>query len=42
MNIDLSILASAKFGWIFIWSEIILLYVLFLVIHRIAEKHHKK
>ena len=38
---DLSILADSKFGWIFIWAEIVLLYVLFLIIHRIAEKHKK-
>jgi len=41
-NIDLSILIDPKFGWILIWSEIIILYSLFLVLHRIAEKRHKK
>ncbi len=39
---DISILANAKFGWVFIWSEILILYILFLIIHRIAEKHGKK
>jgi len=39
---DLSILANAKFGWIFVWSEIIIIYIIFLFIHRIAEIYHKK
>ena len=39
---DFTILADAKFGWAFIISEIVLLYVMFLVIHRIVERRLKR
>jgi hypothetical protein len=38
---DLSILANPKFGWIFIWSQIILLYLGFLYFHRVVERKRK-
>jgi hypothetical protein len=38
---SLSILANAKFGWIFIWTEIILIYLAFLWFHRIVAKQQK-
>ena len=36
--IDLSILADNKFGWIYVWGQIIIFYALFLYIHRKVEK----
>jgi len=36
--VDFTILASDKFGWAFIISEIIILYLAFLVIHRVIER----
>ena len=40
MNLD--ILADTKFGWTFIVSEILILYVIFLVVHRVIEKRVKR
>ena len=39
---DFTILADAKFGWTFIVAEITLLYLLFLVLHRLVDHHRKK
>ena len=39
---NLTFLASPKFGWIFIWTEIILIYLLFLYLHRVVERKRKK
>jgi len=38
---NLNILANAKFGWIFVISEIIIFYTMFLFLHRIVEKAYK-
>ncbi len=37
----LSFLASPKFGWIFVWTEIVLIYLAFLWFHRIAQRKRK-
>ena len=39
---DIKILADARFGWIFVISEIVFLYSLFLIIHRIVERKLRK
>ena len=38
---NFSILANPKFGWIFIWTEIILIYLAFLWFHRVVEKKRR-
>lgn len=38
---DLTFLANPKFGWLFIWTEIILIYLAFLRLHRIVERKYK-
>lgn len=38
---DLTFLANPKFGWVFIWAEIILLYLAFLWFQRVAERKRK-
>lgn len=38
---DFTILADTRFGWAFVISEIILLYLLFLLIHRLVERKLK-
>jgi len=39
---DFTILAEARFGWAFVISEIVLLYLLFLFLHRIVERRLKR
>jgi hypothetical protein len=40
--VDFTILADKTFGWVFVVSEIILLYLLFLALHRVVEQRLKK
>lgn len=37
-----SFLADARFGWIFVWSEIVLVYLAFLYLHRVVERKRKQ
>lgn len=39
---DFTILADPKFGWIFVISEILILYIIFLFVHRIVENKIKR
>jgi len=39
--VNLEFLASAKFGWIFIWSQIVLIYLAFIWFHKLVEKRNK-
>ncbi|MFC1699471.1 hypothetical protein ACFL1I_05890 [Candidatus Omnitrophota bacterium] len=38
---SLEFLANAKFGWIFVWLEILLVYLAFLWFHRVVERKGK-
>lgn len=40
-KVDLSFLTNHKFGWIFIWTEIIVIYAAFLWFHRMVRKKRK-
>jgi hypothetical protein len=40
--VDFTILADKKFGWLFVISEIILLYLLFLALHRVIARRLKR
>ena len=38
---NLTFLANPKFGWIFVWAEIVLIYLGFLWFHRIVKRKSK-
>ena len=38
---DFTILADTRFGWTFVITEIVLLYLLFLLLHRLVERKLK-